>query len=91
MGKVVQVKASVNTVRLPPRDLPYIAGETTTLTDAEYSGLTSTQKNSVVVVKSGVADPLRFFNPGSSGEFRRLLPHGEAVRQFSYPSPGNPQ
>jgi hypothetical protein len=75
MGKVVQVKASVNTVRLPPRSLPYLAGETTTLTDAEYSGLTSTQKNSLVVMQSGLPDPLRILNtdlPENSADSYRM-------------------
>lgn len=58
MGKFVQVKSSVAEVRLPPLNVPYLAGETATLTDREYTGLSATVKNSIVVIKT-VSDPVR--------------------------------
>ncbi len=65
MGKMVQVKSTITTgVRLPPANLLYLKGETTTLTEREYSGLTTSAKNAVVVIKSGLADPVRYAAPG---------------------------
>jgi hypothetical protein len=75
MGKLVQVKASSGGVPLPPLGVHYYAGETATLTDKEYGALTTTAKNAIVVVTSGLPDPVRSKSsttPSSAADAYRL-------------------
>lgn len=88
MGVLVQVKLSVPQVYLPPLNLPYLAGETQTLTNAEYSGLTTSTLASIVVVQSNLPDPVRSSNttsPSSAADAYRLgkAYTDEAIRNLS--------
>lgn len=59
MGKIVQVKTGYSAVGLPPNGLAFNAGQTTTLTDAEYAALTTATTRALTITQSGVADPVR--------------------------------
>jgi hypothetical protein len=59
MGKIVQVNPQFSAVALPPSNLPFKAGQTTTLTDAEYAALPAATTRALTVTQSGVPDPVR--------------------------------
>jgi hypothetical protein len=70
MGKVVQVNPGFSAVALPPLNLPFNSGKSTTLTDAEYAALPPATVRAVTVTQSGVLDPVRaaYGNPQSAAD-----------------------
>lgn len=58
MGKIIKVKPGYSAVALPPYNLPFNAGDSTTVTDAEYAGLNAATLNALTVIAT-VADPTR--------------------------------
>ncbi len=58
MGKLVTVKSGFTAVPLPPQGRPFNAGQTQTLTDAEYAALPVSTTRAISLTSSP-ADPAR--------------------------------
>lgn len=65
MGKIVQVNTGYTGVTFTPNLRSYSAGESVTLTDAEYAALPSNTLSAITVTNGSVADPARINNPSS--------------------------
>lgn len=59
MGKIIQVKKDFQAVSLPPFGLPFNAGQSTTVTDAEYAAMAQATLRAITVTNNSVADPGR--------------------------------
>jgi hypothetical protein len=62
MGKIISINAGFTSVYLSGPDRRYNAGDSVTLTDAEYAALDASLTRAVTLTQSGVVDPVRVIN-----------------------------